>query len=198
MKGIAYAILASLDLLVFSYFLWQKFIDLFGPTSSLRGRRRGTRKMSSLRRSFSFSFPTLLAKLCRSLLRANIKSMRATAGTKEKLSSFRTFFSLDLLPSLFQLCWLNFIDIFFGRTSSLCGQRRAQKKYCQVCAPFFSLDLLPSLFQLCWLNFIDIFFRQTSSLCGRRRAQKKNCQVCAPFYLSISFLLFSNFAGLTL
>ena len=87
--------------------------------------------------TFSRLLQIYCAKTYRFLLWANVKSMRATAGTKEKLSSFRTFFSLDLLPSLFQLCWLNFIDIFFGRTSSLCGRRRAQKKNCQVCAPFY-------------------------------------------------------------
>ena len=74
-------------------------------------------------------FPAFPANIYRSLLWANVKSTRATVGHKEKLSSLRTFFLL-LISCLFQLCWLNLLDLFLGR-------RRGTREQCQVCAPSF-------------------------------------------------------------
>ena len=97
---------------------WLNSIDFFfGRMSGLCGRRRAQETNAKFaHRSSLLPFPNLLAKLYRFLLRANVKSMRATAGHKRNIVKFASFFSGS--PCLFQICWLNIIDLFFWQTLS--------------------------------------------------------------------------------
>jgi hypothetical protein len=169
-KGVVFANLASLDLLLFSNFVVAKIYRSLGAnvksTRATAGHERKNVKFALLSSLISLSFPTLLAKLYRYLLWANVKSTRATAGHKRNIVHLLSSLISLSFPTLLANLYRTLLRANVKSMRAMAGHKRKIVKFAHRLS---SPDLC--LFPIYWLHFIDLFGRM-SSLCGAGHRRK--------------------------